>query len=121
MDEDLSPPDPNRKAMLPENDTDKLLAWHPHKQMLAVAQPDGTVYIYENDEKALDWHHMVLRHQLMQSITCIEWKQRANGTLAVGCRYMCQLKFPLCFCLTVPLGMVSASGLLGTILKKVYL
>jgi hypothetical protein len=59
------------------------MAWHPHKRILAIGYQDNQVYVYqaENDH----WKCQILRHEFMENITCIEWKDKAAGTLAVGC------------------------------------
>ncbi|KAJ8659544.1 hypothetical protein O0I10_004909 [Lichtheimia ornata] len=65
--------------------TAKLLAWHPHRHMIAIAYQDNTVHVYERTDDN-DWTCKLLRHRFMKNITCLEWKKRARGTLAVGCR-----------------------------------
>lgn len=87
MDKYLSTKDLSQKQTSTDSDTDKLLAWHPHRNMLAIAQKDGVVYVYEKDASSVQWKQTVLKHQLMRNITCLEWKLRTSGTLAVGCRY----------------------------------
>lgn len=65
-------------------DSIRSMAWHPHLDMVAVAHKDNGVYVYE--KKGEMWTCQVLFHEKMKDITCIEWKLRASGTLAVGCR-----------------------------------
>ncbi|KAG0165461.1 hypothetical protein DFQ28_008620 [Apophysomyces sp. BC1034] len=60
------------------------MAWHPHKNMLAMAHKDNCVYVYELEGSV--WMCKLLKHRFMVDITCLEWKQRAGGILAVGCR-----------------------------------
>ncbi|KAI9487139.1 MAG: WD40-repeat-containing domain protein [Benjaminiella poitrasii] len=60
------------------------IAWHPHKNILAVAYKDDQVYIYEKKNNL--WACQVLSHTKMKSITCLEWKPKATGLLAVGCK-----------------------------------
>lgn len=60
------------------------MAWHPHLDILAVAHKDNNVYVYEKKEDT--WSCLVLSHEKMQDITCMAWKKRASGTLAVGCQ-----------------------------------
>lgn len=62
-----------------------MLAWHPHRNMLAIAYQDDTVHIYKRTDDN-DWTCELLQHRFMKKITCLEWKMRARGTLAVGCR-----------------------------------
>lgn len=62
------------------------MAWHPHKPILALAHKDHSVYIYEHDKENNKWICSILKHSFMADITCMEWKQRSPGTLAVGCR-----------------------------------
>ncbi|KAI7881072.1 WD40 repeat-like protein [Lichtheimia hyalospora FSU 10163] len=64
----------------------KLLAWHPHRNMLAIAYQDNTVHVYERTDENSEWTCHLLQHRFMKKITCLEWKKRARGTLAVGCR-----------------------------------
>lgn len=66
-----------------EDESIKCIAWHPHLEIIALAAKDNQVYIYEKTES--DWTCQVLRHDKMKQITCLEWKQRSSGTLAVGC------------------------------------
>ncbi|KAG2196770.1 hypothetical protein INT47_009661 [Mucor saturninus] len=61
------------------------MAWHPHLEILAVAHKDNNVYVYEKKDGA-PWACQVLSHEKMERITCISWKKRASGTLAVGCQ-----------------------------------
>ena len=56
----------------------------PHLDMMAVAHHDHHVYIYE--KKETEWHCQVIAHQHMKDITCMEWKNKASGLLAVGCQ-----------------------------------
>ncbi|KAI7901910.1 WD40-repeat-containing domain protein [Cokeromyces recurvatus] len=60
------------------------IAWHPHQDILAVAYKDDQVYIYE--KKNSKWTCQVLSHMKMKDITCLEWKPKASGLLAVGCK-----------------------------------
>lgn len=53
--------------------------------MLAIAYQDDTVHIYKRTDDN-DWTCELLQHRFMKKITCLEWKKRARGTLAVGCR-----------------------------------
>ncbi|KAL7334012.1 hypothetical protein PS15p_202843 [Mucor circinelloides] len=62
----------------------KCIAWHPHQEILAVAHDDNQVYIYEKKENA--WTCLVLSHPKMKQITCLEWKSKASGVLAVACK-----------------------------------
>ncbi|KAI9320940.1 hypothetical protein BX666DRAFT_1912788 [Dichotomocladium elegans] len=64
----------------------KCMAWHPHRNMLAVAFQDHTVHVYEREAHDSTWYCSVLQHQFMRGITCLEWKKRARGMLAVGCK-----------------------------------
>ncbi|CAO3645300.1 unnamed protein product [Mucor hiemalis] len=66
-------------------DSIRSLAWHPHLDIVAVAHKDnGGVYVYEKQDDI--WTCQVLFHEKMKSITCLEWKLRSSGTLAVGCK-----------------------------------
>lgn len=78
---------PHTDLSQPEHDCIKCIAWHPHRKVLAMAHKDDLVYIYELDSLGKSWTCKVLQHRYMRGISCIEWKQRTNGTLAVGCRY----------------------------------
>ncbi|KAF7721860.1 hypothetical protein EC973_004068 [Apophysomyces ossiformis] len=49
-----------------------------------MAHKDNCVYVYKLEGSV--WVCKVLKHKFMLDITCLEWKQRAGGTLAVGCR-----------------------------------
>lgn len=60
------------------------MAWHPHLEILVVAHKDNNVYIYEKKEQI--WTCQVICHEKMKDITCISWKMRASGALAVGCK-----------------------------------
>ncbi|KAI9255656.1 hypothetical protein BDA99DRAFT_147428 [Phascolomyces articulosus] len=62
------------------------MAWHPHRSIIALADENNVIYVYEKKENNEGWSRIVLRHPFMQDITCIEWKKRARGTLAVGCQ-----------------------------------
>ncbi|KAI8643274.1 WD40-repeat-containing domain protein [Parasitella parasitica] len=62
----------------------KCVAWHPHKEILAVAHQDDQVYLYEKKDSM--WTCLVLSHSKMTQITCLEWKSKACGTLAVACK-----------------------------------
>ncbi|CAO3645862.1 unnamed protein product [Cunninghamella echinulata] len=78
---------PTNHHLFSENRPDiRCMAWHPHKPILAVAYKDHSVYIYEHDKENNKWICNVLKHDFMADITCMEWKQRSFGTLAVGCR-----------------------------------
>lgn len=61
------------------------MAWHPHVDMLALAHDDNQVYIYQKSSDSISWSCKVLAHDLMKDITCIAWKSKAEGLLAVGC------------------------------------
>ncbi|KAI8365194.1 WD40-repeat-containing domain protein [Radiomyces spectabilis] len=61
------------------------MAWHPHKEILAIANRNHDVYIYEREKS--QWTCKVLKHKFMIDITALAWKPKAGGTLAVGCRY----------------------------------
>ncbi|KAI9007544.1 WD40-repeat-containing domain protein [Phycomyces nitens] len=63
------------------------IAWHPYTDRLALAHKDNTVYIYERDPETSRWTCALLKHKFMNDITCLEWKPRAGGVLAVGCRH----------------------------------
>ncbi|KAG2221426.1 hypothetical protein INT45_005231, partial [Circinella minor] len=69
-----------------KKDPIRSMAYHPHRNMIAFADENDIVYVYEKKEKADGWSRKVLTHQFMRNITCIEWKKRARGTLAVGCQ-----------------------------------
>lgn len=60
------------------------MSWHPHFNMLAVGHKDNRVYIYELQQDT--WTCQVLAHPKMQQITCLEWKSKTSGILAVGCQ-----------------------------------
>ncbi|KAI8149596.1 WD40-repeat-containing domain protein, partial [Fennellomyces sp. T-0311] len=60
------------------------IAWHPHRNMIALADENDAVYVYER--AGSEWKCSLLRHPFMRDISCIEWKKRTRGTLAVGCR-----------------------------------
>ncbi|KAL9544326.1 hypothetical protein MBANPS3_007683 [Mucor bainieri] len=64
----------------------KGIAWHHHLDMLAVAHDDNQVYIYDKTQTGDAWTCLVLSHPRMTQITCLEWKAKASGTLAVGCK-----------------------------------
>ncbi|KAI8875761.1 WD40 repeat-like protein [Backusella circina FSU 941] len=61
----------------------KCIAWHPHKRILAIGYKDSQIYVYEIEEN--QWKCRILRHEFMDNITCMEWKDKAAATLAVGC------------------------------------
>ncbi|CAO3676631.1 unnamed protein product [Rhizopus stolonifer] len=61
----------------------KSIAWHPHKEVLAIATNTDDVYLYT--KKDTKWNCQVLSHKKMKDIRCIQWKTKATGTLAVGC------------------------------------
>ncbi|OAD77216.1 hypothetical protein PHYBLDRAFT_165704 [Phycomyces blakesleeanus NRRL 1555(-)] len=63
------------------------IAWHPYVDRLALAHKDNTVYIYEKDPESPNWTCTLLKHKFMNNITCLEWKPKAGGILAVGCRH----------------------------------
>ncbi|KAI7861846.1 hypothetical protein BDF14DRAFT_1737648 [Spinellus fusiger] len=63
------------------------MAWHPHANRLAVAHKDNCIYLYERVFGVSHWTCSVLKHKLMRKMTCIEWKPRSGGVLAVGCSY----------------------------------
>ncbi|KAG2232077.1 hypothetical protein INT48_001145, partial [Thamnidium elegans] len=65
-------------------DTIRCMAWHPHLEILAIVFNDNNVYVYEKRERS--WSCQVLANEKMKDITCIEWKKRSSGTLAVGCK-----------------------------------
>ena len=69
-----------------KKDAIRSMAYHPHRNMIAFADENDIVYVYEKKENADGWSRKVLTHQFMRNITCIEWKKRARGTLAVGCQ-----------------------------------
>lgn len=60
------------------------MAWHHHLDSLAVVFNDNNVYVYEKKEH--QWTCQVLSHPKMKGVTCIEWKKRSGGTLAIGCK-----------------------------------
>ncbi|RUP51915.1 hypothetical protein BC936DRAFT_144552 [Jimgerdemannia flammicorona] len=62
----------------------RCIAWHPYRQMFAVAHKDNVIYLYDLKNEA--WSTQVLMHEFQKDITCMEWKPRAGGVLAVGCR-----------------------------------
>ncbi|ORE10904.1 WD40 repeat-like protein [Rhizopus microsporus var. microsporus] len=62
----------------------KSISWHPHQEILAVADRADRIYLYTKQETT--WKCQVLEHVLMKDIRCIEWKPKATGTLAVGCK-----------------------------------
>lgn len=64
----------------------KCIAWHPHQETLAVAHDDNQVYIYEKKQQEDAWTCLVLSHPKMKQITCLEWKSKASGTLAIACK-----------------------------------
>lgn len=65
-------------------DSIQCMAWHPHLEILAVGHKDNNVYIYEKKDQS--WECQVICHEKMENITCISWKVRSAGTLAVGCQ-----------------------------------
>lgn len=66
------------------NESIRCMAWHPHLETLAIVFNDNNVYVYEKKEQV--WSCQVLSHEKMTDITCIEWKKRAAGTIAIGCK-----------------------------------
>jgi WD40 repeat protein len=61
------------------------MAWHPHHDILALAHDDNQVYIYEKARDSTVWSCKVLAHALMKDVTCLAWKSKTVGLLAVGC------------------------------------
>jgi WD40 repeat protein len=53
--------------------------------MLALAHDDNQIYIYRKTRDSTSWSCKVLAHALMKDITCLAWKSKAEGLLAVGC------------------------------------
>ncbi|KAG0938728.1 hypothetical protein G6F57_006071 [Rhizopus arrhizus] len=62
----------------------KSVAWHPHQDILAIASNADCIYLYTKKDSM--WTCQVLEHKLMKDIRCIQWKTKATGTLAVGCK-----------------------------------
>ncbi|KAJ2955937.1 hypothetical protein NQZ79_g8146 [Umbelopsis isabellina] len=62
----------------------KAVAWHPNRELLAVAHHDDILYVYQLDNHK--WISKTLSHEFMVDISCLEWKYRAAATLAVGAR-----------------------------------
>ncbi|CAI5726164.1 unnamed protein product [Peronospora destructor] len=60
------------------------ISWHPTKNVLAVAQLDGIVALY-NVESA-SWDTRVLEHPKQMDIGSIEWGKYTGDILAVACR-----------------------------------
>lgn len=76
-----------------QEDSIQCISWHPHLEVIAVAAQDNQVYIYEKTSEG--WTCQVLRHEKMSQITCLEWKPKSSGTLAVGCKDgVCVWKVP---------------------------
>ncbi|KAI9494630.1 WD40-repeat-containing domain protein [Zychaea mexicana] len=69
-----------------KSDAIRSMAWHPHRNIIAFADEHDAIYVYEREGQHQGWKREVLKHPFMRDITCIEWKKRARGTLAVGCR-----------------------------------
>ncbi|RUS22848.1 WD40-repeat-containing domain protein [Endogone sp. FLAS-F59071] len=67
-----------------EENSIRCIAWHPYRPILAVAHRADIIYLYDVKNEA--WSTQVLVHEFQKDITCIEWKPRAGGVLAVGCR-----------------------------------
>ncbi|CAO3665270.1 unnamed protein product [Umbelopsis ramanniana] len=62
----------------------KAVAWHPHREILAVAHQDDVVFVYQLEGHK--WNSRVLSHEFMVDVSSMEWKYRSAGTLAVGAR-----------------------------------
>ncbi|KAH8555013.1 WD40-repeat-containing domain protein [Umbelopsis sp. PMI_123] len=62
----------------------KAVAWHPHREVLAVAHQDDAVFVYQLEGHK--WISRALSHEFMVDVACMEWKYRSAGTLAVGAR-----------------------------------
>jgi hypothetical protein len=62
----------------------KAVAWHPHREVLAVAHQDDVLFVYQMEGHK--WTSKILSHEFMVDISCLEWKYRSAGTLAVGAR-----------------------------------
>ncbi|KAJ3410759.1 hypothetical protein HDV05_003261 [Chytridiales sp. JEL 0842] len=65
----------------------KDLAWHPYKQIFAIAHRQDTVHLY--DIASESWfprqsHGLV--HEFQKDVTCLAWKPHSGNVLAVGCR-----------------------------------
>ncbi|GLD91841.1 hypothetical protein PINS_up000374 [Pythium insidiosum] len=60
------------------------MAWHPTLSVLAVAQRDGVVTLY--DVSTGRWDARVLEHVDQQDITSIQWARLTGGMLAVAAR-----------------------------------
>ncbi|TMW60774.1 hypothetical protein Poli38472_000816 [Pythium oligandrum] len=77
-------------AFVPANNKKQLeesisaIAWHTSLTVLAVAQRDGVVSLY--DAVAGEWDTRVLAHRSQQDITSLEWSHYSGGVLAVACR-----------------------------------
>jgi len=62
----------------------KAVAWHPHREILAVAHQDDVVFVYQLEGHK--WNSRMLSHEFMVDVSSMEWKYRSAGTLAVGAR-----------------------------------
>ncbi|KAI8373708.1 WD40-repeat-containing domain protein [Blakeslea trispora] len=81
----LSRPDPRKEAREANRTLPvQCIVWHPHLDILAVADRENHVLVYE--KKGHVWSCHRLEHALMKDITALEWKQRSAGTLAVACK-----------------------------------
>ncbi|CAH0489540.1 unnamed protein product [Peronospora farinosa] len=60
------------------------ISWHPAKNVLAVAQLDGVVALY--DVESASWDTRVLEHPKQMDIGSIEWGKFTGDVLAVACR-----------------------------------
>ncbi|RMX65809.1 hypothetical protein KXD40_002194 [Peronospora effusa] len=60
------------------------ISWHPTKNVLAVAQLDGVVALY--DVESASWDTRVLEHPKQMDIGSIEWGKFTGDVLAVACR-----------------------------------
>ncbi|DAZ99812.1 TPA: hypothetical protein N0F65_001321 [Lagenidium giganteum] len=60
------------------------MSWHPNLSVIAVAQSDGLVALY--DVKTAKWDERVLKHEGQADIGAIAWAPFSGGTLAVACR-----------------------------------
>jgi len=62
----------------------KAVAWHPNRELLAVAHQDDVLFVYQLEGHK--WSGKILSHEFMVDISCLEWKYRSAGILAVGAR-----------------------------------
>ncbi|RLN95932.1 hypothetical protein BBJ28_00014042 [Nothophytophthora sp. Chile5] len=60
------------------------VSWHPTLSLLAVAQQDGVVSLY--DVASATWETRVMEHPAQTDITSIQWGRFTGGVIAVACR-----------------------------------